>query len=314
MEGIENNTKFVKFKGGLGNQLFQYSFMRRLNLIYNFKVKADMTFFENIKNDNIRVPRIFELNVKLEIATKKELENIFKFNNNNNNNNNNNFKSLKYKFLITFEALFNRKYYFEKNRNFRNIDKIKNYTYFDGYWQSWRYLEGIENFLKKEIKLKNEMSMKNKNYVEKISNEESVFIGVRRGDYVSSKKVKKHYGTFDESYYNKAIDVIKQGVKNPKFYVFSNDINWVKNNMRFNEKVIFREKEEQTTDLEELFVLSSFKHAIIVNSTFYWWGAWLINNKNKIIIAPKKWFGDDTPIDIIPPNWIKMTRDGEVVQ
>jgi hypothetical protein len=104
--------KYVKFKGGLGNQLFQYVFLRRLQLLYNKDVKADFSYFNNIKKDNIRVPRIFDFNVKLNIAQKEELNNIFKIKNINNT------KSLIYKGKIFYEKLFNNKYFFEKNREF----------------------------------------------------------------------------------------------------------------------------------------------------------------------------------------------------
>ena len=133
----------------------------------------------------------------------------------------------------------------------------------------------------------------------------SVFVGIRRGDYLKKANIRK-YGMTDVGYYVKALDYIVNHVENPVFYVFSDDINWAKANIIFPEKVIFRDKECQVSDEEELFLMASCKHAIISNSTFNWWGAWMINNPNKIIIAPEKWFKDGEKIDIIPDDWIRM--------
>jgi hypothetical protein len=290
--------KYVKFKGGLGNQLFQYVFLRRLQLLYNKDVKADFSYFNNIKKDNIRVPRIFDFNVKLNIAQKEELNNIFKIKNINNT------KSLIYKGKIFYEKLFNNKYFFEKNREFIDINKILNYDYFDGYWQSWKYFLGIEEILRKEISIKIKLNEDIINTKEKIANENSVFIGIRRGDYLSSKKMKNHYGETDLNYYKKAIDYIKNKVKNPKFYIFSNEIEWIKRNVDIDGEVIYRDN--YVSDSQELYLMSKCKHSIIGNSTFHWWGAWLNNNKGKIVIAPKRWFADNSPIEIIPDKWIKF--------
>lgn len=304
MEEINKKIKFVKFKGGLGNQLFQYAFLKNIEKYCNCKVKGDFSHYNNlIKEDLIRVPRILKMNVNIDIATEKDLKKVlifksFKFNP----------KSEKYKMSIVFETLFNRKYFFEFDRKYRTVKDIINYKIFDGYWQSWRYVKNVEKILKKEITLRDKISKKNAIFIDKVNKEESVFIGIRKGDYHSTKKSMNRYGIFDENYFNRAIEIIKRKVLNPKFYVFSNDIDWVKKNMRFNEKVIYREEKDQVNDLEELFVLGSFKHAIIVNSTFYWWGAWLINNKDKIVVAPKEWFNDGAKIDIIPPEWIKLSR------
>ncbi len=70
--------------------------------------------------------------------------------------------------------------------------------------------------------------------------------------------------------------------------------------------MIYREKRDQINDFEEFIIMSSCEHAIIVNSTYYWWAAWLIKNKNKIVIAPNTWFFDGSKIDIIPENWFKI--------
>ncbi len=295
--------KIVKFKGGLGNQLFQYVFLRRLELVYNEKAKADFSYYRNIENDNVRIPRILRLNTNINLANEEDIRNILMFKLKDNP------KKIKYKIKVFIEKSFNQKYYFEKNRNYINIDKILKYEYFDGYWQSWRYLIGIEEELKQEIKLKN-ISDSFQSMMNGLSAQNSVFIGIRRGDYLSNKKMIKRYGVFNLNYYLKGIEIIKRKIKNPTFYVFSNDIEWVKDNMRFHEKlddkVIYNDSFQNLSDEEELFLMAACKHAIIPNSTYYWWAAWLINNKDKIIIAPKKWFADDTPIDIIPESWIKL--------
>jgi hypothetical protein len=163
---------------------------------------------------------------------------------------------------------------------------------------------GIEEILRKEISIKIKLNEDIINTKEKIANENSVFIGIRRGDYLSSKKMKNHYGETDLNYYKKAIDYIKNKVKNPKFYIFSNEIEWIKRNVDIDGEVIYRDN--YVSDSQELYLMSKCKHSIIGNSTFHWWGAWLNNNKGKIVIAPKRWFADNSPIEIIPDKWIKF--------
>lgn len=293
--------KVVKFKGGLGNQLFQYAFLRALKLKYNCKnVKGDFSYFSDLKNDSIRVPRIDSFNIKIEKANNIDLSqvNLFKHQGNP--------LCLVYKLLIYIETLLNKRYFFEKDRGYRNLEQLTNHEYFDGYWQSWRYIEGIEGTLRRELILKSNLSKKTSDILRKIKNENSVFVGIRRGDYLATAKARKHFGSFGIEYYQCAIDYIKERTESPIFYIFSNDIQWVKQNMIFNCNVIFRDDEETTSDTEELTIMAACKHAIIVNSTFYWWGAWLINNPNKIVIAPRKWFADEKPIDIVPDSWVKM--------
>jgi len=293
--------KVVKFKGGLGNQLFQYAFLKNLEVVFGFDVKADFSYYDFISNDKIRLPRIKELNVKLTDVTKDELERILIFPRKGNP------KVLKYKMLTYFEKTFNRQYYFEPDRKYRDIIMIKDFTYFDGYWQSWRYVNPVAEFLRRELRPKNEMREETRRMVEDLKNDNSVFIGIRRGDYLESRKNRRLFGTFDSVYFNKAIDIIKAETLNPTFYVFSNDVTWVKNNIRFNTKnIVFRDYNESTNDVEELFIMAACKHAIITNSTFYWWAAWLISNEGKIVVAPKRWFADGSPIDIVPDEWFKI--------
>ncbi|MBC3805611.1 hypothetical protein GH808_14470 [Acetobacterium fimetarium] len=293
--------KIVKFRGGYGNQLFQYSFLRELQLKYNCEdVKADLAYFSTIKENSVYIPRIEKLNVKIDRATQADLSTVCILKHTSDPS------TLIYRAGIIFEKIFNHQYYLESDRAHRDIESILGYQYYDGYWQSWKHLNGIENELRNEITLKEKMSEKSRNAIDKFSSENSVFIGIRRGDYLATSRLRRHFGSYDNAYFNKAIGIMKEKVADPVFYVFSNDIDWIKENMRFDCKVNYREFEDQTSDTEELFVMSACKHAIIVNSTFYWWGAWLIENEQKTIIAPQRWFADGSPIDIVPDTWIKI--------
>ncbi len=294
-------VKVIKFKGGLGNQLFQYAFLRYIELIcQETPVKADLFYYNSFHNSTVRKPRILKFKVKLDTASKFEVNEICIFKRYGNP------LKLLYKGILFFEIKLNRKYFFESSRVFMHYDQLAKHSYYDGYWQSYSYIEAIEPYLRKEIVPNFKLSLNTQALVNNMSEENSVFIGIRRGDYLTSAKNKKRYGTFDQPYYTRAINYIKERVKNPVFYVFSNDIAWVKDNMQFEGNVVYRNPEDQTSDVEELVLMGSCKHAIIVNSTFHWWGAWLIENKDKVIIAPKQWYADGTENDIVPESWVRI--------
>ena len=92
------------------------------------------------------------------------------------------------------------------------------------------------------------------------------------------------------------------------FYIFTNDNEWVKKNIKLPDKAIciFRGQDEVLPDYLELQLISACKHFIISNSTFHWWGAWLSNSNNKIVVRPKLWFSDGTKTDIYPPTWVNL--------
>lgn len=292
--------KIVKFKGGLGNQLFQYAFLCNLEESTTDMVKADFQYFKYTQNDTIRKPRLLDLKIKLVEASNYDISELRYF------HQTSNYTTFKYKMSIGLECLLNQQYFFEINYNYHNISQLLKYKYFDGYWQSWHYVDNVATRLRYEIQPKFKLSEKTRSAKSTILFSNAVFVGIRRGDYFSSPKEKRLYDVIDNEYYERATNYIKKNINNPVFYVFSNDITWVKENLNLTGTVIYREAEEQFSDLEELFLMASCKHAIISNSTYYWWGAWLIDNSDKIVIAPQKWFGTSKQIDIIPDKWIQM--------
>ena len=299
----ENRLKVVKVKGGLGNQMFQYAFHRLLQEKYQCEnVKLDLTYYGDTGVDDIRLSRLGRMNTQFQTANDEELRKVCLFRHTG--------KPLSrgYRLRVGLDAKLNPRYYFEENRAYREVDKLLRYQYYDGYWQSWRYLEPITDKLKKEFCC-NTLSEKARGYMARFEKCNSVFVGVRRGDYLGNDKTVRHYGQTDIEYYIATVNYMKKNLKDPVFIFFTNDLPWVKDHLTPEvlgiaaESVIYREQEDITDDFEELFVMSACNHAIITNSTFNFWGAWLINNPDKIIAAPKDWFKDDKPIDIVPDNW-----------
>lgn len=298
--------KIVKVKGGLGNQMFQYAFHRLLQEQYHCEdVKLDLKYYGDKGVDDIRLSRLGRMNTKYEAAEDVELRRVCLFKHEGNP------LSRAYRIKIALDAKLNRKYYFENNRAYRDVTKLLDYQYYDGYWQSWRYLEPIAEKLKKEFTC-DTLSDKTRGYMEYFGSRDSVFVGIRRGDYFDNEKLANHYGRTDVEYYRSAVEYMKQRLGNPVFVFFSNDLPWVKEHLNGQvlgldaDSIMYRETEDIVDDFEELFVMRSCRHAIITNSTFNFWGAWLMDNPDKIIAAPKDWFKDDKPIDIIPDSWVRF--------
>ncbi|HOV15035.1 MAG TPA: alpha-1,2-fucosyltransferase, partial [Spirochaetota bacterium] len=151
------------------------------------------------------------------------------------------------------------------------------------------------------------LSIKAINISNQIKNSNSVSIHVRRGDYVGNIKTLNFHGVCEIDYYIDAINSIKQKVQNPLFFIFSDDIEWCKNNIK-DENSIFIDFERD--DYVDMYLMTVCKHNIIANSSFSYWAAYLNQNFDKIVIAPKKWFKDDNQNKrtegLIPEKWIRI--------
>lgn len=290
--------KIVKLKGGLGNQMFQYSYAMLLKQRTGETVYLDFSAYNDLKNDTIRVPRIVKFNLTLPAATNDEIKRICLLKHSGNS------QTFWYRVGIFLEGLINKRYFIEPNRAYIDPDRIIRNNFFDGYWQSWRYVDEVREQIKKEFVPNYVLSGTTIETQKIMQKENSVFVGVRRGDYGEEAS---HYGSLEEDYYERAMEYIEQKVNDPVYYIFSNDIEWCKNNIKCESRTIkYRDKELQTDDFEELMLMASCKHAIIANSSYHWWGAALINYNNKIICCPEKWWFDEKPIDIIPGEWVKI--------
>ncbi len=282
----------TKLSGGIGNQMFQYAFGRNVANHLNTELKLDITEYEINKNRNFSL-NFF--NTEKNIATKNEIRNFIpknKFS-----------KKIKYTLNSIIPLKWKKNINQEKIKTKISFNNISDNTYIEGYWQNEFYFKNIKDIIKKEFTLKKSIIDKYKNIIHDIQNNNSVSIHIRCKDYLSNKH-QKIYNNLSLDYYNNAVQNFKG---NYKYFIFSDDINWVKNNLQLPYSKIFI-SQNNTKDYEELILMSMCQNNIIANSTFSWWGAWLNKNKKKVVIAPKKWFVDENinTNDLIPNNWIKI--------
>ena len=189
-------------------------------------------------------------------------------------------------------------------------------VYLEGYWQSEKYFKEIEYIIRKDLIIKPNLKGRNKDIAKKIVSENSISLHIRRGNYVANPEIFKVHGTCEQEYYYEAIDYITENVKEPYFYIFSDEIEWAKDNFKIEYAHTFvdinigfdGENYQDEKNYEDLRLMSLCKHNIIANSSFSWWGAWLNQNPEKIVIAPKKWFNDESldTSDLIPNSWIRI--------
>lgn len=177
--------------------------------------------------------------------------------------------------------------------------EIPNNSLLNGYWQSEKYFISVENLIRDDLKIEENL----KNYILSkypFLNENTVSLHVRRGDYVGKQD---YHPLQNVQYYKDAYDLINDN--NLNVVILSNDIDWCKQNLNFNNMFFI----EEETNITDLYIMSVCQNNIIANSSFSWWGAWLNDNKEKKVVAPKKWFGSAANLydgDIVPEKWIKL--------
>lgn len=289
-----------KVISGLGNQLFQYALGRQISIEKNTPLKLDTTFFNS---QDLRSYKLNNYNINADIASSEEINYfLYKYNTN----------MLSSRVLRKTEKLLPR----TKRKLFKEevpwqyepeLFKVSSNIYIDGYWQHYKYFENIDPLIFKELTIKSPYTDFVQSTIQHIiGNENSVSIHIRRGDYITDKQANNLMGVLPLNYYYSAIDIIKQRILNPTFYIFSDDLEWVKNNLSISSPCRYIDGGKDYFDLD---LMSKCKHNIIANSSFSWWGAFLNKNINKIVIAPKQWVLPESinkNIELIFPSWTKI--------
>ena len=276
----------TKLMGGLGNQMFQYSMAKNYAIKNDLLLQIDTSFLDNKNKGSEFVYRDFELDL---LSVDDEM---WRPDNN---------------YLCVHEPHFHH-----SDQPFRQADQILSgnpgkHVMFEGYWQTPKYFHENADVIRELFQHKNRVSSKKgifKQMVNQIDSCESVMINIRRGDYLNSN----FHGVVSIEYINQAIELLKKSLNNLNFFVFSDDLPWCEHNIKhknctFVDHTYAGEKFEYYLQL-----MKRCKHHIISNSTFAWWSAWLNDNPDQHVVAPRRWFTDPSmnTNDLIPESWMRI--------
>jgi len=266
----------VKLIGGLGNQMFQYAAARRMAYFHKTTLKLDISAFNWYK---LRTYSLNHFNIMENIANPTEVAN--------------------------FKGRIIKEKFFDFNPN--ETTATEN-IYLDGYWQNEKYFSGIEDIMRMEFRVKYNLYGKNKELAAYIRECPSVSIHIRRGDYVTDPITNAAHGVCTLDYYHRCINKLLDKVKNPHFFIFSDDPDWVAKNLDLDFPTTLVVHNGIERDYEDMRLMSMCQHNIIANSSFSWWGAWLNANPDKLIFAPRQWFQNEAidASDIIPSGWQRV--------
>ena len=282
---------FNQLSGGIGNQMFQYAFGKQIAKLSDQEQFID----ESLLSKGIP-PREYALHhFALKVKKPSKLPIVF-------------YNSLFFKILrkIGIHTMFHS-YLHETTFNyFPNIKKKYKNVVINGYWQSEYYFKDIKEEILKDFEIITPISTNASIVLEKIQSCNAVSLHVRRGDYVSIPSTSSFHGVCSLEYYHEAIKILNSKFSELQFFIFTDDIAWSKK--YFNSSNMIIASNDNQTDIDDLRLMSYCQHHIIANSSFSWWGAYLGKNKNKTVIAPTRWFNNDSINTefLIPKNWIRI--------
>jgi hypothetical protein len=180
-------------------------------------------------------------------------------------------------------------------------------VYLVGYWQSEFYFQSHRARLLSDLQLVNPKELVHPLQT-RLSSCNSIALHIRRGDYVSNGAASQFHGVCDIAYYHSAIEFICRHTSSPEAFVFSDDIDWARVNLKLTIPMHFVEGHSAEAGHLDLELMRRCKHHVVANSSFSWWGAWLAQSENQIVCAPKRWFAasEVNSEDVVPQRWVRL--------
>lgn len=286
----------VRLRGGLGNQLFMYAAARRLSLASGMPLKLDTVSGFKWDSEYKRVYLLDKFNIKVEFASNWEscLGLSGRVRRYLMREANRHFNLKRYLYL-TDETIS----CCTSNLNIKNAGKI----YMEGYWQSERYFNDVSDVIRDDLKVTAEIDPVTLMESKEILAKNAVCVGIRRFQE-EKETVRKRLLDFD--YYRLAVAEMNRRVKDPHFFVITEDTEWAKTNLNISHPVTFiSHKSGNENAYKNMWLMTLCKHFIISQGTYHWWGAWLAGNRGKIVMAPNPAILGLSN-DYIPKNWITI--------
>ena len=281
----------IKLCGGLGNQMFQYALGRALNAQHH--VEYDVSSFEQ---DPCRRYLLGDLGLELPLV-----------------------KASRIAIVVNEQSL----------RYWPGIWALKGNCTLNGYWQSEKYFDDIGGVIRNEVFRNLKTSELTHEVARLITHygDHSCFLHLRRSDNLRPTSILyQGLPTLNSPYYQRAIARVQEQVAGVRFFLFTDDAEYFKDKVlpanvtlvNHNAPSFYSlddhnvRKTDTGREVEDLYLMSLCRHAIVANSTFSWWGAWLNHHEgiaDRVVTAPDPWFsaGDLDATDILPERWTKVS-------
>jgi hypothetical protein len=274
----------ARLQGGLGNQLFQYAAGRRLAGRREQELGLDIRDLRRTAKGNTPRPYLLDrLNIRATVLPAAAL-------------------------LLRghFPGRLGRVTGWRRVREtggYLPLPEGRGGAYLDGYWQSWRYLQGQRPALLRDLVPLKPAAGRNALLLKQMAAENAVCVHVRRGDYASQPGAQAYHGLIGPAYYKAAAKRLGKAV----YYVFSDEPAWARRHLPLPGRRVIVDHNGVDAPEEDLRLMAACRHFIIANSSLSWWGAWLGVQKGKKVVAPAQWFkaGPPTP-ELCPPAWIRL--------
>ena len=285
--------------GGLGNQMFQYAAGRALALRKGTDHFLDISGFESYGlHQGFELRSIFSCPAR--IASKTDVKSMLGWQ-----------ASPRIRRMLSqplLSSLRRKEMIVEPSFGYwTGIGSVPANSYLIGYWQSEKYFEDHASAIRSEFAFKPPLDGLNQEIVGRIRLSNAVSLHVRRGDYAKNPKTLAVHGLCSPDYYRAAIRHAADRITSPRFFVFSDDIEWARENLALDFPCEFIDHNKGKESYKDMQLMSLCRHHIIANSSFSWWGAWLNPDPQKIVIAPQKWFANGTAVnDLLPERWLKL--------
>ncbi len=291
----------VRIFYGLGNQMFQYAAARRLAHVLQTDLKLDITCFEHWR---VHPYGLHAWNIRETLASAEEAAP---------------FNSIAIRsgmakrWFRLRQMLTLRDWTILYENEIRPVDRrvldATGSVYLGGYWLSEAYFSDIADVLRREFTLREEPCAESLDAAERIRACDAVGVHVRRGQLaVPALQNQTHGPCCSLDYYEAAAKRMGDGIRHPRFFVFSDEPEWVVRNLRLDWPVEVISHNDASRCHEDLWLMSLCRHQIIANSSFSWWAAWLNANPGKMVIAPRIWLhGDDQNVTgLVPSDWFRI--------
>lgn len=294
----------VTLLGGLGNQMFQYALGRALSIRLNTELVVDLTSYGL---DPLRSYQLPYFPIHARISSHEDQSKVVP--------SEGMIKKIKARIGLIIRN--ENPIIVIKERSLRYdpaILQTPDNSSLYGYWQCEQYFSDISDIIRTDFSFPAKISLQNDTCLKKIEKTTSVSIHIRHGDYISNPTTNAYHGVCSKEYYYNAMSLVEEQIKEPEYFIFTDDPQWAKNNIITTKSKTIVDWNDNSPH-EDMRLMASCRHHIIANSSFSWWGAWLGKTKNQIVIAPEPWYDakEQDTRDIYSDDWIRLEKNNPLI-